>query len=124
MDNDIVQDVAEKDRVESELRKLGTNPLGMFHKESWVDRLESKIVHEVHAFTDQHFKEVGNWDMILTVGILMVALLGICTSFDKPDFGNVTWACWAFMGLVKGWDTKRYRLGLILLAIMILFDIL
>ncbi|CAG9315054.1 unnamed protein product [Blepharisma stoltei] len=124
MDNDIVQDVAEKDRVETELRKLGTNPLGMFHKESWVDRLESKIVHEVHAFTDQHFKEVGNWDTILTVGILMVALLGVCTSFDKPDFGNVTWACWAFMGLVKGWDTKRYRLGLIMLAIMILFDVL
>lgn len=56
MEQDITQNVAERDKFEGELRKLGTNPLGMFQKESWVDRLENKIVAEVQEFTEKHFK--------------------------------------------------------------------
>ena len=42
-------------KVESEMRKLGTNPLGMFKKETWIDKLEGKIISEVQEIADKHF---------------------------------------------------------------------
>lgn len=55
LDRDITADVAEMTKIESEMRKLGTNPLGMFKKETWIDKLEEKITSHVGEITDKHF---------------------------------------------------------------------
>jgi hypothetical protein len=55
LQHDITADTAEMNRMENELKKLGTNPLGMFKKETWVDKLEAKIVNEVQEIADKHF---------------------------------------------------------------------
>lgn len=55
LQRDITADTAEVTRLENELKKLGTNPLGMFRKESWLDKLEAKIISEVEKTADRHF---------------------------------------------------------------------
>ena len=55
LERDITADTAEMSKVESEMRKLGTNPLGMFKKETWIDKLEGKIISEVQEIADKHF---------------------------------------------------------------------
>ena len=52
---EIDADTAEQDKILNEMMKLGTNPSGMFRKESWVDRVEMKVVEEIQAFPDEHF---------------------------------------------------------------------
>lgn len=53
----------------------------------------------------------------------MLVLLAIFASFDKPDLGNVSWACWALVGESKGWTTSRYRLAIISLGILLMLDL-
>lgn len=49
-------DTIEMENIENEMRKLGTNPLGMFKKETWIDKLEGKIISEVEEIADKHFQ--------------------------------------------------------------------
>ena len=55
LERDITTDTAETNRMENELKKLGTNPFGMFKKDTWLDKLETKIVNEVQGIADKHF---------------------------------------------------------------------
>jgi hypothetical protein len=54
-ERDITTDTAEMNRMENELKKLGTNPFGMFKKDTWLDKLEGKIINEVQGIADKHF---------------------------------------------------------------------
>ena len=54
-ERDITTDTAEMNRIENELKKLGTNPFGMFKKDTWIDKLEGKIISEVQGIADKHF---------------------------------------------------------------------
>jgi C2 domain/EF-hand domain pair len=55
LERDITADTAEMTRIENELKKLGTNPLGMFKRETWADKIEGKIINEVAGIADKHF---------------------------------------------------------------------
>jgi hypothetical protein len=56
LQKEIEADTAEQIKIQEEMMKLGTNPSGMFSKESWVDRLEVKIVSEIQELPDTHFQ--------------------------------------------------------------------
>ena len=55
LERDITTDTAEMTRIENELKKLGTNPLGMFSKETWIDKIEGKLISEIQEIADKHF---------------------------------------------------------------------
>jgi Zn-finger protein len=53
---EIESDNREMEKIEEQMMKMGTNPLGMFKKDSWLDKIEAKIVGEVDEIADKHFQ--------------------------------------------------------------------
>lgn len=53
---EIDADTLEQTKIIDEMMKLGTNPEGMFKKESWVDRVECKVISEVQGISDKHIE--------------------------------------------------------------------
>lgn len=52
---EIESDTKEMEKIEEEMMKLGTSPLGMFKKHNWLEKIEGKIVSEVEGLADAHF---------------------------------------------------------------------
>ena len=55
---EIESDTKETEKIEEQMMKMGTNPLGMFKKENWFDKIEAKIVSEVDEIADAHFQVI------------------------------------------------------------------
>jgi len=119
---EVETDDAEVGRMEAELRKLGTDPLGMFTKETWVDRVEGKIIAEVQDFTESALSSVSNWGLLQTLAVLIVTFLAALTCFSRPDYASLTWSMVALMNELKGWKVNNYRYVIAGLVVTIIYD--
>ncbi|OMJ68048.1 hypothetical protein SteCoe_34618 [Stentor coeruleus] len=124
LERDITADTAEVTRLENEMKKLGTNPLGMFRKESWLDKLEAKIVSEVEKTADRHFHTLGNLDIIQRIMLGVFTLLAVFTSFTRPDLANLTWAGAIWSRELGGWTLFQYRVAGGTLLALFIYDFL
>ena len=56
LQREIDADSGEQTKILAEMMKLGTNPQGMFKKESWIDRVESKVISEIQLFPNEQIE--------------------------------------------------------------------
>lgn len=124
LDNEILSDSAEMEKIEAEMRKLGTNPLGMFKKETWIDKLEGKVISEVQEIADKHFEALGSLDQVQKMMLGIFTVLAVFTSFARPDLANLTWAGGVWSRELSGWSVASYRYAGISIVLLVLYDFL
>ncbi|OMJ94327.1 hypothetical protein SteCoe_2527 [Stentor coeruleus] len=119
---EIDSDTIEMENIENEMRKLGTNPLGMFKKETWVDKLEGKIISEVQEISDEHFQALGSIDQVQKMMLGIFTILAVLTSFARPDLANLSWAGASWSREISGWTMQNYRYAGLSLVVLVLYD--
>ena len=121
----IINESAELARVESELRKLGTSPLGMFTKETWLDRLENSLMHEVDsAFSKYVGNIITEWNLLLRALLLISLITSSLACFASPEFCTLGWlACIAAYEFSE-WSQAEYRMCVFSWFWVIVIDII
>lgn len=124
---EIKADGDEQEKITAEMMKLGTNPSGMFKKESWVDRLEVKVVQEVQEFPDQHFsvrtrQRFGSLDSAQKILVLIFTAISIISTLKRPDLSNLTWASLFWSKELSCWTIQTYRYSIGFLFLLVLYD--
>lgn len=114
----INEDSAQISRLESELRKLGTSPFGMFVKDNWFTVWERRLITAIDAFADRHMSSFTKWDAARQAFIALMTVVSIFACFYRPDFFNLAVASFCVSQELVGWKqiTLRVVIGCLVLG--------
>jgi hypothetical protein len=121
----VINESAELTRVESELRKLGTSPLGMFTKETWLDRLENSLMYEVDsAFSKYVGNLITEWKLFLRALLLIGLIISSLACFASSEFWTLVWLTCIAGYEFSEWSQAEYRVCVFSWFWVIIIDII
>lgn len=123
-DQDIEANIADVTRLESELRKLGTSPMGMFIKDNWLTVWERRLIVAIDEFTDRHLSSFSQWEAARQVLIAVVTVICIFACFSRPDFFNLAITSFCVMQEIIGWKQVTLRATIACLVVGFVSDML
>jgi hypothetical protein len=123
-DESINTDSAELSRLEAELRKLGTSPLGLFIKDNWVTIWEKRLITAIDEFTDRHMSSFTHWEAARQVFLALFCVVTLFSCFYRPDFFNLALATLSILQEFIGWRQITLRAVIAGLFISFITDML
>lgn len=107
----IITESAELSRIESELRKLGTSPLGMFSRETWLDRVENSLLYEVDAAMSRYIGNlITEWKYFLRALILLGIIISCLACFANSELWSLVWLVYVCVYEFSEWSQSDYRM--------------